>query len=156
VLALERANNELVVMAWLGLLDELPTPATILPERSPEFASNGFVLVSGLGGSPDENGLQTTVAEVQTLAYSAGKARLPWSRAINMWSAIKAACGYVRPSAGWLSLPGAYGDVLVRDVTVLSDPRRLDPEVKLGETTHRFARYGGDIQVTWTQTGLVG
>lgn len=150
-----RANAEAVMMGWLRTLADLPSQqiATALPERSPDFAANGFVLVASLGGAPDENGMHVSVLGVETYAYRERRAQLPWATAANMWSAISHAAQDWRTA--WLALLADYGQVLLRDVSVLTEPRRMPTNVRrptTPPTTEYYARYGGDVQITWTQS----
>lgn len=134
---------ELVAIHWLKGVPDLPRDliGTTVPDRSDTFARDGFIQVTAVGGTRDnETTMRASAIQVDTWAYNPNSQRVPWGKANNLSEIVAAA---THRSARRVVLPAGYQDALVREVLMVTEPQRIGGEPD-------FARYTSDITVFWT------
>lgn len=145
-------TNELVAIAWLKGITDLPTDAigTTLPAVD-SWADTGFIEVGVVGGSPDRDiPVRRPVLGIQCWAANANSGRPPWGKANQLAEIIAAACyggvDDVVPSQRVVTMhvPG-YQQARVTAAYFVTEPRRI-PRAD----DARYAMYSGDLQMHWT------
>lgn len=137
------ANPEVVAQYWIKGVSGIPSDkvATTLPSDHSSFASTGFVTVMSYGGTPDKDTfMQNSSVQVDVWGYAENSSKLPWGQTLNLAMLIKAG---VENAARLVEIP-KYNSARVREVIVLTDPRRVSGD-------ENFARYSMDLQVVWTE-----
>lgn len=140
-------NSELVTVAFLNALN-ISAPSdfginTTLP-ADPKTWNNGFVQVTGVGGSPDID-VQTRrpLMQIDCWVPSTNSSKPQWGKANTIAEDIVNAM-YNLPDTGLtLSLGSNFKAALVQSAYPVGEPRRVanDPA--------GHARYTFDIQLIW-------
>ncbi len=148
-------TNELVAIAWLKGITDLPTDAigTTLPAVD-SWADTGFIQVAVVGGTPDRDlPVRRPVMGIEAWAANRNGAKPPWGKADQLCAIIWAACfGGVDdpvPSQRIVSMhvPG-YQQAAVKAAYWNTEPRRIPrPD------DARYALYSGDLQLHWNPVG---
>jgi len=134
------ANSELVMIHWLKSISGLPSDriATTLPEDFTEF-----VQVSAVAGVPDmDTFMQNSVLQLDVWGRKSGSKKPPWNETIQLAMIIKEA---IKVSSRTVILPAAFNNVIVHQVIVTSDPRRIS-----GDPADA-ARYSFDVRCHWIE-----
>ena len=135
---------ELVAVHWLKTVGSLNPDliATTVPARSDEFERDGFIQVTAVGGAPDvDTFMQNPMIQLDFWAYNAHSQKRPWGKANQLAMRVKKA---VESSSRRLVLPKGFHSALVRQVIIVSDPRRVPDDAG-------FARYTMDTLMAWTE-----
>lgn len=152
VQAVKRPSHEQVTVAWVLSLPETPagTVATLLPVLD-KWVATGFCVVTGGIGGTDllDAPLRRPVMQLDFLASRGqGSSNPPWSEAFQAAEAVVECAEVDSPHRGdvVLNLPHGFAPVEIRDVSVITGPRRAPVPDPAGH-----ARVTMDIQVQWTR-----
>jgi hypothetical protein len=158
------ATDELVAIAWISSITglspdivatQLPAPARKdgTPADWVSAPPFGFVVVSAVGGNPDESlPVNRPVIQVDCWATKPGSNKPPWGRANRIAQAIVAATQdrVTIPRHLTLNANGViYPPAVVQGAKVMTTPRRTFDDV--GD----FARYQLDLWLQWIQLDMV-
>lgn len=141
-----RPNTELVAIAWLKTLAELPSDqiGTTLPGNKAAWAATGFVQVAaGVGGSPDhELPVRRPVVQLDCWACNLNSQKPPKGKAYALAeSIVNATWPFV--TVGVTPAPGNYGPAKILEAIALTEPRHLPSDVA------GYARVTLDVQIDW-------
>lgn len=141
-------STEAVVIAWLrGLQGLAAGVATTTPSDVSTWAANGFVVVLSAGGSGLDTALRAPVVSVDTWAIQPDSDHPPWGKAFSVAQDIIAAVQDMSRTGQAVQVtpsPGDWVPVLVQDVSLLTEPRRIpDPDTSRAHTSM-------DLEVRWT------
>ena len=146
-------NNEMVAVAWLkaGVPRLDGHVATSLPEDRDSWRDIGFVVVNGIGGSPDNyTGVRMPVFSLTYYAVAKEGSRPPWNMASHLAELVRestiptgVALGSTRAAYQVMAMPDAYRDAKVLNVMLTSEPRRRPGD------TGDFAIYQNEIEMHW-------
>lgn len=137
-----RPTSEVVAVAWLAGAD-IPA-ATQLPKVQADWAADGFVTVTTVGGTSSYDvPLIRPVLQVDCWAVTPTSDKPPWWKANALAEAIRAATYDIDDAGRALTLPGAYDDARVLSAYLLGEPVRVtgDPS--------GFARFRFDLALAW-------
>lgn len=136
-------NAEIVTVYWLKGVDTLPTNniATTLPDKSKSFADNGFIIVTALGGTFDnELKVYQSRLDVRCYAYNENSQHLPYGKASTLASNIFEATA---SEGRRVVLPEKFNDARVYSVMPIFGPQRVLDE--------GFAVYRINLEIYWTE-----
>lgn len=147
-------NDELVAMAWLpAAVSRITTAkvATTLPD--PPWTDDEFVQIMQVGGDADrDNMISEPVISVNCFAMKASSIKPPWGQANHLASLIWEATFQRRwapDPAVELTMPTGYGRAIVRTVSALTRPRRIESDPS------QYAVYNLDLQFNWVPASVV-
>lgn len=139
-------SHELVACAWLNTLG-LPADGidTDLPRDPADWATQGFIQVTAVGGSPNiDVAVYQPAVQVDVWCTRVDSELPPWNQAGNLAGQLVAATYDAANANVSPTLPAAFRPVRVLSAFPLSEPRRIldDPA--------GFARVGFDLALRWT------
>lgn len=147
----KRPNSELAAVTWALSLPDVPTGkvATVLPPIE-SWIDTGFVRVVGVvGGSqlPDAP-LRRPVVQLDCWAANPkSDTHPPWGAAFLLAEALVSATQVDSPHRSKvIELPHGFAPVEVRDVTAITEPRRL----RTPDPTGGYACVTLDLLFQWT------
>lgn len=144
--AVLRATTELVAVAWLSDLFDIPMVATTLPKDQASWSTNGFVIVSTVGGSPDPYmPVRNPVVQIDCWAVNPTKANPPWGKANNLAETVQAAFYDTAATPRDLVLPTGFPGARVLSAWTLTEARRVTDDQA------SYARYSMTAQFTWIE-----
>lgn len=150
--ATKRATNRLVAVALLasfeGLTDQMV--ATQLPDDNTTWAASGFVVVQGVGGTPQmDMGSRHPVVEVTAFAGSGSSSKPRWAQAAHLMEVVCAGLLARSGTHELLVLGTGMPRCWVDSAFAVSEPR----EVPQANTTTEapYARMSMDVQINWRQ-----
>lgn len=137
-------GNDRVAVAWLETLGltaddigmEIPPPA--------EWAINGFVQASTIGGSPAVHvPMRNPVVQIDVWCCRLDSDQAPWGRAEDLDGQILEAA-YAMTSPAEPPMPAGFRPVRVHSVFAVSEGRRIDSD-EAG-----YARVSRDMEIFWS------
>jgi hypothetical protein len=146
------AGSELVMIAWLksapGVLADVI--ATQPPLDETQWAANGCIAVSVVGGHPDPDvPVRNPVMQLDFFATNPGSARIPWFKASDLAEQVWMATRDRQRIGRIVSITSggkAYPPAKVLTAFWLTEPRRIYND--RGDWAH----YQGDLALSWTIT----
>lgn len=145
------ANSELVTVALIELiLDRRGGVGARMPGGDgASWAKTGFVLVAGVGGSPNVySPLRRPVMDVRAKWVAPGSKQPPWNLAAEL--AERVIAGFYGDSGQptEVVLPAGFERAFVQSAYALTEPRRI------GGDPSNIASFQFDVQVNWVGGGL--
>lgn len=144
---IQRANTELVAVAWLQGADgmEPGQVATTLPTDVSAWAANGFVQICPVvGGSPQLHyALREPVVQVDFYGVNPNSGKPPWGKAASLAELAVAATFDTDRMQRTLTLLPGYPQARVLTAHFLTEPRRMPSD------DASYARYTADLTLHW-------
>jgi hypothetical protein len=146
------ASNELVAAAWIASIPGIVIDgvAPELPDDESTWATNGFITVKVVGGSPNIYfNVRKPVIQVDCWADIMGSNKLPWNAATAIAEQVRTGClddEQLERSLHVVQNGIDYGICWVQAANVISEPRRVYSDQ--GD----YAGSSFDVQFVWTRS----
>lgn len=143
-----RPTAELVAQAWLATIPGITSSmvATVLPAKSPSWATTGFLVAATAGGNSEMYvPVHRSLVQVDAVCFTADSARPPWGRVDQLAQTVADACYGDTGDGAQLTLTAgpSTGAARLLGAWLATEPQRL-----YGDDAS-LARKRLDVMLAW-------